>query len=104
MSDFKGIDFAELADHWGIETDESKLLADYIIESLYTTYDDNYSGREVLDSAVKGAMLEFLDAFIKKSVKHNYGTAIFIGLRMLADDDDSMFAAYFITLLPHMWC
>ena len=101
---FQGTDYAELAEHWGIETDECKLIEDYIRESLYVSYDEHYAAEEVLDSAVKGAMLEYLDEFIKQHDKHHYGNYVFIGLRMIANEDDSTFVKYFCTLLPDMWC
>ena len=101
---FQGTDYEELAELWGIETDSRKLIAAYIMESMYTTYDDEFCYVEVLDSAVKGAMVEYLDEFIKKQPKYHYGNAIFIGLRATADEDDSTFAQYFVDLLSHMWC
>ena len=104
-SKFQGTDYAELATHWNIETDECELIADYIRESLYVAYDEHYVAGDVLDSAVKGAMLEFLNEFIKKHERHNYGNYIFVGLKMLAEEgSDEMFVQYFIALLPHMWC
>ena len=101
---FQGTDYAELATHWGIETDECVLIEKYIKESLYTAYDELYAGGTVLDSAVKGAMLEFLDEFIKKHDRVHYGNYIFIGLRMIAQEDDETFVSYFCDLLPRMWC
>ena len=103
-SGFNGTDFAELATHWGIETDEGVLIEKYIKESMYTTYVGDYSAEIVLDSAVKGAMVEYLQEFVLQHAKHHYGTEIFLGLIMLADEDDETFVQYFCDLLPHMWC
>ena len=104
MAKFNGTDYAELSECWGIETDECKLLERYIRESLYTSYDEHHAAAEVLDSAVKGDMIEFLDRFIEKHDQYHYGNYIFVGLKMLAAEDDSTFVSYFCTLLPHMWC
>ena len=103
-STFDGTDYAELATHWGVEIDECVLLEKYIRESMYTTYVGDYSSQRMLDSSVKGAMVEYLQEFVLQHEKYHYGTEIFLGLLMLADEDDEMFVTYFCDLLPHMWC
>ncbi len=101
---FEGTDYEELAQHWGVETDSVELIKKYIFESMYSAYDDDHEyTEEHLDAAVRGDMLEFLDIFIEKREKYKYGTAIFVGLRLVADEDDFTFAQYFVTLLPHMY-
>ena len=101
---FEGWDYEELAEKWGIETDAEKLLKNYIFESMYAAYDDDgkYIG-EQLDVAVKGDMMEFLRAIIKNKEKYTFGTYVFVGLLLVAEEDDWTFASYFVTLLPHCW-
>ena len=101
---FNGTDYAELSTHWGIETDECVLIERYIRESLYVEYDDNFMARRVLDTAVKGAMVEYLTEFIKQHHRYHIGTVMFAALLTLADEDDETFASYFCDLLPRMWC
>ena len=103
-SGFNVTDYAELATHWGIETDECVLIKRYIQESFYVEYDDEFRSVRMLDTAVKGAMVEYLQEFVLQHSKVHYGTEIFLGLIMLADEDDETFVQYFCDLLPHMLC
>jgi len=98
--EFKGWDYEELADKWGIETDPVALLREFIMNSLEYNYDDDV---ECLLPEVKADMEEFLKALIASKEKHNYGSGIFIALWLVASEDDATFAQYFCTLLPHMW-
>lgn len=96
--DFKGWDYEELADKWGINTDAVELIRKFIMDSL------NFEGcEEVLPPDVKDDMLEFLGKLIASKSEHNYGEYIFVGLLLTAAEDDATFAQYFCTLLPHMW-
>ena len=106
--EFKGWDYEELADKWGIETDPVALfetdpvalLREFIMNSLEYNYDDDV---EFLLPEVKEDMEEFLSSLIVQKEKHNFGSVIFIALRLVSDEDDATFAQYFCTLLPHMW-
>ena len=97
--EFKGWDYEELADKWGIEADPVALLREFIMDSL--RFDEDYG--EHLLPEVKADMEEFLKALIASKEKHNYGSGIFIALWLVASEDDATFAQYFCTLLPHMW-
>ena len=97
--EFKGWDYEELADKWGIETDPVALLREFIMDSL--RFDEDYG--EHLLPEVKEDMEEFLSSLIVQKEKHNFGSVIFIALRLVSDEDDATFAQYFCTLLPHMW-
>ena len=96
---FKGWDHSELAQRWGIETDECELLADYIWEHTGYSHEDG----DILDADVKQDMLDFLDKLYEDTGKHCYGQGIWAALIDLSDEDDMTFAQFFITLLPHMW-
>ena len=104
LDEFKGHDFEELAERWGIKTDAVELISGHIMDSLYF-HEDNAKGINGyrLIPAVKTDMLEFLAALIKSKEEHNYGQYIFVGLLLTAEEDDYTFATYFCTLLPHMW-
>jgi len=98
--EFKGWDYEELADKWGINTDSVALLMrNHIMSSL--RFDEDYGER--LLPEVKEDMEEFLSSLIVQKEKHNFGSVIFIALRLVSDEDDATFAQYFCTLLPHMW-
>ena len=101
---FEGWDYEELAHKWGIETDAEKLIKNYIFESMYSAYDDDgvYIG-EHLDVAVKADMMEFLRAIIRNNEKYTYGNTVFVGLLLVAEEDDWTFAQYFCQLLPMLW-
>ena len=101
--EFKGWDYEELADKWGINTDPVALLKERIMDSLcFIPNVENY-GEEQLLPEVKADMEEFLKALIASKEKHSYGSGIFIALWLVASEDDATFAQYFCTLLPHMW-
>ena len=99
MFEFEGYDMGELAKKWEIETDECKLIADYIWDHLDFTEKDD----DVLQPAIKQDMLDFLDVLVIDTKKHCHGEQIWYALIDLADDDDLTFVQFFITLLPHMW-
>lgn len=99
LDEFKGRDYEELADRWGINTDAVKLLSQFIMDSLRVDDDEV----EHLLPEVKADMEEFLKALIASKEKHSFGSGIFIALLMVASEDDTTFAQYFCTLLPHMW-
>ena len=99
LDEFKGWDYEELAAKWGISTDAEELIRQFIMDSLCFNNDNE----EHLLPEVKTDMVEFLEALIKSKAKHNYGEYIFVGLMLTAAEDDSTFAKYFCTLLPHMW-
>ena len=100
LDEFKGHDYEELAERWGINANAVDLISEYIRDAIIWGDEEDC---EVLDHRVKEDMLEFLHKLIKSREKHHYGEYIFAGLLLTAEECDITFAQYFCTLLPHMW-
>ena len=102
MTKFKGHDYTELADAWGIEHpeafDDDRVLLDEIREYIWDAFDDR---TQELDLDVMRDMINFLEVLIVEAERICYKAPVFRSL--LEIDDHFTFVQFFDLLLPEMW-
>ena len=99
---FRGWDYEELAQCWGLELPEQDDLIDTcredaICQHIWSKVDD-----ETLDQQTKNDMVNFL--FALKNDEHVGSYAVmWEALHELSDRNDLIFVQMFTALLPWMW-
>lgn len=109
---FKGWDYTELAEMWGLEAEytqeeykdncfiEDERLGEAIKETIRgAIYWDNKKERDVLDNQIEADMRNYL----LEVVRQNFfvGTSIYAAL--LSIDDALVFSQFYCVLLDGMW-
>lgn len=105
MTKFKGHDYTELADAWGIEHpeesfDDDRMLLDEIREYIWDAFDDSM---QELDEDVRKDMVSFLWSLFWEATEICYQAPLWFALIDISRQDDFTFVQFFDLLLPEMW-
>lgn len=97
---FKGFEWVELAECWGIAVDdEEEVLAEKIKQHIYSNID--YSRGEFRDKQMRIDLEDFLEALIEESEEIDYNTPVYRGI--LAVESDETFAKWICNNLETLW-
>ena len=104
MPAFKGHDYQELADWWGIEPGDDFLDDRIVIDEMREYIWDALNEEESeLDADVKKDMMDFLAALYWSAQKLCYQAPIWKAIWEIGEKDDFTFVQMFDLLLPQMW-
>ena len=93
---FKGFDWTELTEHWGIpDCEDESVTLEQARQFLHNTFMESTRAEVCKD------IRKFLKALQKDSEKWSYSGPFWKGLRKIKDDDTLI--QYVVELLPCMW-
>ncbi|MFK3936584.1 hypothetical protein ACI2JA_03585 [Alkalihalobacillus sp. NPDC078783] len=80
---FKGFDWHELAECWGVDDADDKIATENIRNHIWTRFKDS-SNPDLTD--LRLVANRFLDALIEEEDKHGYSSPLYRGLKSIEDD------------------
>ncbi|MBA4542875.1 hypothetical protein H1164_08170 [Thermoactinomyces daqus] len=101
MAKFKGWDFIELADHWGLDYEDVEDEYELIREYIYSKMTFDYSASEQRKAEMKQIADDIREYLKSLSKYETHDKPVWEGL--LKVKDDFTFLRFCADLLHHMW-